>query len=177
MANKRQRSVKEIVAAAKLREATVVLCFAGDLQGRAEELQQRLADTSTDWVSGSLADTDPRAAIAEELAAVRAELEDNRSEFLIRALPARQWSDLLAKHAPKSDASQLFDVDTFPQAAIAACCVDPVMTADEYAELAQVLTGAQESELFDAVWRVNTQTNVPFSLASSAILASLIAGS
>jgi len=177
MANKRQRSVKELVAAAKLREAVVSLCFAGDLQGRAEELQRQLAEASTDWAAGSLADVDPRAALAEELSAVRAELEENRAEFLIRALPSRQWSDLLARHPSKGDAGQLFDIETFPQAAIAACCVDPAMTADEYAELSQVLTGAQEAELFDAVWRVNTQTQVPFSLGSSAILASLTAGS
>lgn len=176
MPNKRQRSVKELVAAAKLREATVVLCFAGDLQGRAEELQQQLAEVSTDWAAGSLADVDPRAAIAEELAAVRAELEAERAEFLIRALPSRQWSDLLARH-PAKDSAGVFDVETFPQAAIVACCADPAMTADEYAELSQVLTGAQEAELFDAVWRVNTQTQVPFSLGSSAILASLTAGS
>ncbi|MGK4583485.1 hypothetical protein [Kitasatospora sp. HPMI-4] len=171
-----KRSIKEIAAAARLRETTVVLSFAGDLHGQIEDLQRQLAAAS-DWRGGSLADADPRPELAERIEALQREMAENEAEFTVRALPARAWSDLLAAHPPRPGAEERFNIETFPAAAIAACCIDPVMTGAEYAELAQVLTAAQEDELFDAVWRVNTQAaSVPFSLASSAILASLTAG-
>jgi hypothetical protein len=172
MGRQRQRSVKELVAAAKLRETTVVLSFAGDLLGEVEGLQRQLAEAGH-WSLTSLADSDPRQPIVERIQALQEEIDANRAEFRLRALPAKAWSDLLAAHPPAHGEDAHFNVATFPGAAIAACCLDPVMTAAEYTELAQVLTGGQEDELFDAVWRINTRSaSVPFSLASSAILAS-----
>lgn len=98
----------------------------------------------------------------------------NEAEFRFRALSARAYSDLLAAHPPREGVQETANAATLPGALVAASCVDPVMTAEEYAELAEVISHAQAEALFDAAWTVNTQqVSVPFSLASSAILASL----
>ena len=171
----RQRTVAEITAAARLRERTVTLAFAGDLQDQVEQLQQELADASS-WTSTSLADVHPAQELSRQIESLREEMTENEATFRFRALPARQFSDLLAQHAAPGGTGALFDVNTFPPALIARCCVDPAMTVDEYAELAEVLSHAQQEVLFDAAWTVNQQVpSVPFSLMSSAILASLTA--
>lgn len=174
---RKPRTVQELRAAAALRETTVVLSFAGDRMGEAEDLQRQLTEAST-FKAASMADVDPRPALVEQLEALQEEIEANQAEFHLRALPARRWSDLLAAHPAPAGSDRVFDEATFPAAAIAACCVDPVMTLAEYRELAEVLSIGQEDALFEAVWRINTKAaaSVPFSLASSAILASLTAG-
>lgn len=174
----KQRTVKELVAAARLRETSVPICLAGDLQGEMEDLERQLADVAAVAAStASLADEDPRAAIVERMAALREEMGELTVQVRLRAVPAKAWSDLVAAHPPQPGTSGLFDPATFAPAAIVACCVDPVMSAQEYAELAEHLTVAQEDALFEGVWRINTTgaAAVPFSLSASAILASLTA--
>lgn len=165
--------IEALLKKAKPRETTVAVFLAGDVVAEIERLERQLAEASDGpWKADSLAATDPTKAIAEKIAAARKRLKASEAEFRFRALPDDQWSDLLAAHPGKED--QLFDPGTFPRALIAACCVDPVMTAEQVDRLFGVLNQAQRNEVFDGAYGVNTEgTSVPFSVTASAILGAL----
>lgn len=169
------RSIADIIASAKPRESTVTLCLAGDLAGRIEELERQLGDLS-DWQASSMSDEDPRLAVAEEIAALQDQMKGAEEVFHFRALGAKAYSDLVAAHPPKV-AGHLFDGATFFPALIAACCVEPAMTVEDYEQLAEVLNEGQRSELETTAWQVNDQsTAVPFSVSASAIREALGGG-
>ena len=77
--------------------------------------------------------------------------------FRFRALSPKAWSDLLAAH-PSKDKTKIFEANTFPDAAIRACCVEPAGLDDDarFAALLSQLSVAQQSDLFDGAWAVNT---------------------
>jgi hypothetical protein len=104
---------------------------------------------------------------------LRAEMAEAMVEFRFRALSPKAWSDLLAEH-PGRRPEELFNPETLEPAAIAACSLSPVMTVEEYGELAEMLTHGQQEALANAVWVLNTEatTRVPFSLLASATAAS-----
>lgn len=176
MANaSRPRSIADIIASAKPRESTVTLCLAGDLAGRIGELERQLGELS-DWQATSMAEQDPRIAVAEEIAALQEQMRGSEVGFRFRALGAKAWSDLLAAHPGKTP-SELFNAETFFEAMVPACCVEPEMTVEEYGQLREVLNEAQRRELENAAWAVNDEaTAVPFSLPASAMLAGLGGG-
>ena len=75
------------------------------------------------------------------------------------------------------NAGEAFNSDTFPRALIAASCVDPVMSEEQTAQLFEKINEGEIKKLFDAAWDVHNSSDVvPFSLAASALLASLIDG-
>lgn len=94
-------------------------------------------------------------------------------KFQFRAVDPTAWSDLLAAH-PGRHAEELFNPDTLAPAVVSACAVSPTMTVEQYGRLAKKLTHAQQEELVNAVWNLNTQAakTVPFSLLASATAAS-----
>lgn len=165
---------------AKPRETTVPICLAGDVVAEAERLERQLADAGGGtWTADSLAATNPAAALVERIEAARKKIKASEVEFRFRALPdwsddpaVTTWSDLLAKHPGGPD--QLFDPETFPRALVAACAIDPVMSADQVNRLFAVLNEGQREALFNGAYSVNKEgTTVPFSLNASAILAGL----
>ncbi|MGW5126680.1 hypothetical protein ACWEQ7_22020 [Streptomyces sp. NPDC004069] len=167
--------IAEVLARAKPRERTVRVCLAGDLAGEAERLEAEIARVSAEeWEPSSIADRHPGRPLAAQLAEVNRQIHESAVEFRFRYVGDRAYSDLVAAH-PSKDPGQAFDSESFPRALIAACCIDPVMTVDQVAELFEVLTQAQIKDLFDAAWDVcNAQVGaVPFSLAVSALLASI----
>ena len=170
-------NIEEILKKAKPRETTVPLYLAGDLVAEIEILERQLAEAGDGtWTPDSMADTDPRAPIAEKIAQVRKKLKASEVVFRFRALPDTEWSDLLAAHPPK-DENGIFDVDTFPRAVISKCCVSPIMTPEQVDRLNAVLNQPQRNQLFDGAYGVNTEgTALPFSVTASGILAGLTAG-
>jgi|GEM_PF-2817052 len=120
-----------------------------------------------------------RAATAERLVAIEAELEEAMIEFRFRAIGHRAWADLLREHPAtesqrKADRSADHNVETFPYEAMAASCIDPVMTVADVRRL-------EESALIDVnawtkMWSACISANVvataPKSLAASILLAS-----
>ncbi|MFD0405022.1 hypothetical protein [Kitasatospora sp. NPDC127116] len=163
--------IEDIIKGTTLRETTVPLCLAGELQGEYEALERQLTDAAT-LVGESLAGS-PRVPIAERMEDLRAEMAEHLVEFRFRALGHQAWSDLRAAH-PGGD-GQVFNPDTFGPAAVAACAVEPAMTVEQYKRLAEKLTYGQQEALFGAVWELNTTvaTAVPFSLLASATVAGL----
>ncbi len=163
----------DVLKAAKPPERTVPLCLAGDLQAEFETLERRLRE-SREADDGTLAGGTRQ--LAESIQDVRGRMRDHTITFRVRALPRSKWSDLMAQHPPRKDRDD-GDVnwDTFPVAAIAACCVEPELTAEQSRQLAdETLTQGQFDALFIAVRTVNVSggADVPFSAAASAVLAS-----
>lgn len=168
------KSIEDILKAAKPREKTVMVCIRGDLAGEAERLQDELSRVSEDWEPSDLTDVHPGRAIAEQLKAVHAQVREAEEPFTLRYIGDRAYSDLVAAHPPQSD-EEAFDSVAFPRALVAASCVQPEMTEEQVTELFEVINEGEIKKLFDAAWDVHNSSDViPFSLAASALLASLI---
>lgn len=166
-------SIEDILAKAKPRERTVMVCIAGDVAGELDRLQDELSRVSSDWEPQDLTDVHPGRALAEQMKALREQARAAEVPFLLRYIGDKAYSDLMAAH-PSSDDSQAFDSETFPRALIAASCVDPVMTEEQAAQLFEKINEGEIKKLFDAAWDVHNASDiVPFSLAASALLAAL----
>jgi hypothetical protein len=169
-------SIEDILAKAKPREKVVMVCIRGDLAGEAERLQDELSRVSEDWEPTDLADVHPGRAIAEQLKAVHVQVREAEEPFTLRYIGDRAYSDLLAAH-PSDNDQEGFNSVTFPRALVAASCVQPVMTEEQVVDLFEVINEGEIKKLFDAAWDVHNSSDViPFSLAASALLASLIDG-
>lgn len=96
--------------------------------------------------------------IAAEIVALEAEMEAAKQEFRFRSIGRQKWAALLAEHPPtreqlREDKRLDHNPETFPAAAIAAACTDPVMTVEQ----AQVLErGAWNEDVKDYVGGLNT---------------------
>lgn len=169
--------ITQILAQAKAREKSVYLCLAGDLIAEVDRLERQLDGLSGDsWQPESLAATNPAQRIAKQIKAVRDRMKKAETEFRLRALGAKAYSDLLAAHPGKSP-EEGFDMETFPKALLSACAIDPVMTPEQTEALFEILNEAQRQELMQAAFDVNNEaTSIPFSVGASGILNSLIAG-
>ncbi len=111
---------------------------------------------------------------AAEVTAMEAEIEDSLTEFKFRAVSSRAWRVLMAEHPPtkaqrEQNAQVSFDQDTFWPAAIAASCVDPVLTVDQAVELELVLTSDQWDALAATCLTVNRAGEVGKSWAAGLI--------
>lgn len=166
-------SIDDILARAKPRERTVMVCIRGDLAGEAERVQEELARVSTDWEPGDLADVHPGRDLAARLKELQGQIKESEEPFKLRYVGDKAYSDLMAAH-PSKDEGQAFDSETFPRALIAASCVDPVMSEEQVVALFEVINEGEIKKLFDAAWDVhNSSEIVPFSLLASALLAGL----
>ncbi|MFB7671681.1 hypothetical protein ACFC26_09710 [Kitasatospora purpeofusca] len=171
MAARKTTSAADVLARVKPRTTTVTLYLDGEGAGRIAELEARLAELA-DWQPESLAGQDPRRALAEEIGKLQDKVRDSAVDFVLRALPATAWSDLLVLH-PGRHAQELYNPLTLPPALVPACLVEPAMSAEEYGELAEVLNQGQRDQLELAAWQVNNEAvSVPFSLAASALRSS-----
>jgi hypothetical protein len=165
--------IAKVLKQARPREQTVPVCVRGDLSGEVERLSSELARVSEDWEPADLTEEHPGRVLAAEMRKVREQARAAEVPFRLRYIGDRAYSDLLAAH-PSEDPQEAFNSDTFPRALIAACCVDPVMTEEHCTELFEVISQGEIKRLFDAAWDVHNGAGiVPFSLAASALLASL----
>ncbi|MBP2583036.1 hypothetical protein J3A78_003514 [Streptomyces sp. PvR006] len=166
-------SIEDILKRAKPRERTVKVCIRGDLAGRVQSLTEELARASEDWEPADITEVHPGRRIAAELKQAREEAQDSEEPFTFRYIGDRAYSDLLAGH-PSVDENELFKLETFTPALIAASCADPVMSLEQVKELFEVINEGEIKKLFEAAWDVHHSSDVvPFSLAASALLAGL----
>jgi hypothetical protein len=167
-------SIEDILAKAKPREKVVMVCIRGDLAGEAERLQDELSRVSEDWEPADLGDVHPGRAIADQLKAVHKQVREAEEPFTLRYIGDKAYSDLMAAHPAEND-QEAFNSETFPRALVAASCVQPVMSEEQVIELFEVINEGEIKKLFDAAWDVHNSSDIiPFSLAASALLASLI---
>src|SRR5690606_3041505 len=138
-------SLDDVLAAASPVERVVSVCVAGKLIGEYEHLKTKM-ERGFQSLGGN-------AKLRDQLAELERKIDAATYDFRFRALSPKAWSDLVAQHPDKSG-NKLFNIETFPTAAIAACCVEPEGMDDpeKVAALLDKLSTAQQAELFDAAW-------------------------
>lgn len=170
----------DILKGTKLPEDSVEICLRGDLTRRHEDLGRDLEEAQeTERKGSSLADGGGARKVAQEIQAVEAEMRQHTHPFGFRALPSREYRELVAQHPRREDddLDGLYGVNmnTFPAVLISACAIDPPMTVEQVEELLAVLTEGQMMDLFICAANLNRgKVDVPKSVAASAILASSV---
>ena len=169
----------DLIRSARLPERTVSLCLRGDLAAEHEVLCARLAEVKAS-ASKSLAGNPEERQLAQDIKALEDLMAESTVTLRFRALPRRQWAELVAKHPPRrDDGGRVFDTDAagvnadeFMVDVLHRCLVDPVLPEEDWTALVDdCLTSAQYEQLTDAVWSLNRRdVDVPFSLAASTIL-------
>jgi hypothetical protein len=168
--------LRSLIKTAKLAERHVSICLRGDLYADIQrldaELRAILADTATD---GRLAGNAAAQRKKAEIEAAQAEMQENTTDFRLRALPRPDWTELRAAHPPRDgeerDLNHRVNIDTFVAALLPRSIVDPPMDDDLWAELEPVLSDKQYEDLASAAFAANLgDSNVPFSPAVSALM-------
>lgn len=145
-------------------QRTVAVCFDGTLATRIDDLEAELEN----------ADGPTAGAIAQELAALHDQVKAKARPFVIQAI-GNAWRDLLNEHPPAADQLRIglaFDPATFPIAAIAACCVVPVIDEAQSRWLFEHLAVGQWRRIWQACLDLNMvgEDAVGKSLSSTARL-------
>lgn len=173
-------SIEDVFADAQLPKRSVPMCLRGDLVAEWQDLERRFKQANQ---AANEEDTLASANSAEaiELARQMADLEEQMRAatrvFRLQGLPRSKWRELLNAHPPREgdeqDAQTEFNRETFPIAAVAACCVVPKMTVAQAERLVdEKLVDGQWNTLFAHVYQMHAGTvDVPFSLAASAVRA------
>jgi hypothetical protein len=168
------RNFKSMLAEAALPETTVQICLRGDLAADHELAERELEQaqkTATDSLAGNGA-----AAIVERIEGLEAQMREHTYDFRLRALRRPQWRDLVAAHPPRRSEDgeillqdrTLVNSETFFDAMIRACLVDPELDDEDWKQLNDALTDMQYETLSEAAWALNRrEVDVPFSLAAS----------
>jgi hypothetical protein len=162
---------------AKLPEKTVPVCLRGDLAAEFEELDRQLTEAQrkqSDSLDGSGV-----GALLDRMEALQAEMREHTYLFRLRAMPKPKFRALIAAHPPRRgddgelvDGDRLMGVDTetFWDALIRACLIDPVLDDEKWRRTEAALTDKQYEQLSDAAWGLNRgEVDIPFSLAASRI--------
>ncbi|GII87058.1 hypothetical protein Ssi03_50480 [Sphaerisporangium siamense] len=167
--------IDDILGKLQLPEKSVPLCLRADLQARFDTLERDLRAAQRAPEQDSLAGSGATAReIANQIEAIRTEMQAHTVAFLLRALPNKEWSDLLKQHPPRKgnqgDLVSDYNTETFPVAALAACCKSPKMTEDQAGQLVDAITNGQWSRLTMAIGELNNGGgDIPFSVAASAL--------
>lgn len=156
--------ITELLAGATPRELPVPVCLDGQAAAEAAELAEQL-EHAAGWQPASLADAHPGTQLAADLEVARARVAAATITVRLRALGHRAFSELLAAHpAPAgSPSAQRYDPATFEPALIAACAVEPQLTAEQVALLLDSVNTGTAEQLIDAALRVNEEPSpIPF---------------
>jgi hypothetical protein len=169
------KSFAALLAEAKLPEHTLIVCLRGDLAAEHEALERALADAEKQGAT-SLAGSGA-GEIVDKIEALELQMREASYEFRLRALRRPVWRALCDEHPPRrsDDTGEIVPTDligvnsdTFYDAIIRACLVDPELDDDQWARLNEALTDRQYDELARAAWDLNRRdVDVPFSRAAS----------
>ena len=130
------------------------VCVDGAAAARVERAIEVARSTRSRREDATQADAD--------LEAARAAVAEASFGFTFRGLSAKERSDMIAAH-PSANDGEAWNVDTLPPALVAACCVDPVMSPEQAADLMNRLSEGDRAALFNAAWSVNYERSpVPF---------------
>lgn len=146
----------EVISKASRVERIVPVCVAGHLVAEHQQVSAELQDAALS--PGRMGDT-TQSRLRERLVDIEKEMKKYTYEFRFRAMSAKEWSDLLVAH-PDPDGQRAFNVDTFPTAAISACAIEPegMDNPEKVQQLMDILSPAQQGDLFDGAWEVNTDS-------------------
>ena len=149
-------TVDDLIATAKPRTLDVPVCARGDLVDRHAELVARLNAVIADAnesksVNGEFSDPEIDR-LHDEIVAVEAEQETSSTTFTLRSIGSLKWANLLREHTPRPgrDHQLMFNLTTFPPAAVAACVVEPPMSLEQATKLYG--TDTEDGLLHHAEW-------------------------
>lgn len=171
------QSIGDILAMAEdpayHRVATAKVPFVAQaLRDEHAELDALLPTLVTDTIDEHPA----RARVAARILEIEDEMAAKSVTFRFRSIGHRAWADLLRAHPPTRDQlAKRRDMDhnpeTFPYAAIAASCVEPVMSIDDVKRLEA--SPAFDVQAWNQLWGACLEANVaavaPKSLAAGLI--------
>lgn len=161
---------------------TVPICLRGDLVAEFEELERKLAEvlakaSASTSMEGGLEHVE----IVERIEALREEMKSATHVFVLRQLPGKDYRKLKLSHPPRlGDDNEVIDqdrvmdanVDSLAEPLLRACCADPVIDDEVWAEIEE-LSDRQYDDLVNVAFLVNRgRVDVPFSRAASALLQS-----
>jgi len=163
--------IRGLVQNARRGERIVPLNLRGDIQLQIEGLERELIKIrDADGELKSLGGNPEAKALAEQINALIAEAQDSTIDVLLRALPRKEWADLVAKHPSKVDGFE-FDKDTIYNEAVPACWVEPELDRETLDKLLDELTQGQWDQLVDSTaWLNRGDQRVPFSALASRTL-------
>lgn len=155
---------------AALAESIVPICLRGDLVAEHEALDRQLAQLLEQPVTKL--GGDGRGELQQQIRALEEQMTAATVTFRFRALVRADWHAFVAEHPPRpddeGDARRGINRGTFFEALVRRCLVEPVVSAEQWARLDQVLTDRQFDQLADAAWAINRRdVDVPFSEAAS----------
>lgn len=158
-----------LLAGAKLPESTVPVCLRGDLVAEHEQADRELtalADKPVTKFGG-----DGRGQLQQRIRDLETEMAAATYPFRLRALARREWHAFIAEHPPRTandaDAAIGVNTETFFEALIRRCLVDPALDDEAWFRLSEALTDRQFDRLSDAAWALNRRdVSVPFSPAA-----------
>ncbi len=168
----------DLLASSKLPERSVPICLRGDLVAQHEELARQLK-AAQDGARDSLDAGADVGALAERVEDLEAEMRAATYGFRLRALPRPKFRELINQHPPrrndddgKVDERDVYvgvNTDTFYDALIRRCVVDPDLPEGQWRELLEErLTDQQYDALARAAWGINrSEVDIPFSRAAS----------
>lgn len=160
-------SFEDILGMATPREAEAKVCMDGKLAGEAERLIAELDVLDRQGGSKSLADGGARAQLASELDEVRERMLAAEVTFRFRAMPSREYSDLIAAH-PGAPGRAVDAVSVQPHL-ISGSSLEPRMTLEQVNQLLDKINEGERDKLFAAAWKANNaETVIPSSRAASA---------
>jgi hypothetical protein len=170
-------TIEEILAQAEdashVRVVVARVLLRGDLVSRHADLEAELAEAVAYDQKHNESPTAP--AVAQRIADLEAETEAAKVEFRFKPIGHRAWADLLAEHPPTKDQKRVdpridFNPLTFPAAAIAKSCSDPVMSHDQALTLEKRLDESTWMAIWNGCVEANLGGGVPKSAAAGAIL-------
>lgn len=176
--------VDAILTGARLPEDRVPVCTRSDLVVQWQRLGQELAAAKLKQSADPRLAGGDASALVERMESLRAEVEAATVEFLLRALPRKQWHDLVEAHPPRKDdeGDVRMDVNraSFLPALVQASTVEPKLRDETWQALLDpesgLLSEQQWRRLWRACWNLNVaELDVPFSVAG--LLPSPVSGS
>lgn len=135
------------------------ICMDGTL---VDEFQQVLAEHERARQRDENSNDAPEApALLARLEELRDKIEAAQVEFVFQSMGRTAWRQLVTEHPPTKAQQDKqfadFNLDTFPVAAMAVCCVEPEgATVEGFEELAKTLNQGQ----WDLLWATCHQANM-----------------
>lgn len=168
-------SAKDKISRARLPERTISICLRGDLNAAWEELAEQVLKLKT-AAAASLAGAD-LGDLPERIEALRLEIEAESIVVRLRALPQREWDELIAENPPRpgveKDARSGLYAFGFYSAVVPRSAIDCELDADDWhaligdAKTNGKLTDGQWDYIITNINSLNQKAaSVPFSLES-----------
>lgn len=157
--------IAEILKRAKPPERFEDICLDSSLAPRHADLQRQLEDPAT-VAEGA----EKRRELADEIHEVEGKMRAETVRFHLRGMTAFQRDEWLEANPPREGKQEGFNPVTGEPALVAACCLDPQMTAEQATELRSSIGAGDWERLAKAAWEASTQeSSVPFSFLASVV--------